>query len=93
MRSQGLHTALRRDLLSAGPRVECPALVDHDLHPDLDPARCSQVDPAVKQYPDETSVQHVLAGISEAEPFSDVGPAITALHEAGIKARFVTPKL
>jgi len=47
------------------------------------------VDPAVKQYPDETSVQHVLAGIPEAEPFPDVGPAITALHEAGIKLRSV----
>ena len=54
--------------------------------PDLDPVQCSQVDPAVKQYPDETSVQHVLAGVSEAEPFPDVGPAISALQEAGIKA-------
>ena len=45
----------------------------------------------MKQYPDETSVQHVLAGVSEAEPFPDVGPAISALHEAGIKVRFQTP--
>ena len=58
--------------------------------PDLDPVRCSQVDPAVKQYPDETSVQHVLAGVSEAEPFPDIGPAISALHEAGIKVPFGT---
>ena len=41
----------------------------------------------MKQYPDDASVQHVLAGIAEAEPYADVGPAITALHEAGIRAR------
>ena len=49
------------------------------------------MDPALKQYPDETSVQHVLVGIPEAEPFADVGPAITALHEAGIKASLLLP--
>ena len=41
----------------------------------------------MKQYPDDSSAQHVMAGIAEAEPFADVGPAITALHAAGIKAR------
>jgi hypothetical protein len=43
------------------------------------------VDPAVKQYPDEASVQHVLAGIPEAEAYVDVAPAVAALRTAGIK--------
>ena len=40
----------------------------------------------MKQYPDEASVQHVLAGIPEAEAYVDVAPAVAALRNAGIKA-------
>ena len=65
----------------------CEHRGDCAADPDLNPGFVRrQVDPALKQYPDDTSVQHVMAGIAEAEPFIDVQPAIAALHAAGIKA-------